>query len=219
MSFDAADFTDHDPNSLQVSWTLNSANTFAVVVKRILTQPYKPSSPSDAVLESAYQKQPILGVSVQYQPATRLEIATGIMVPVMPFHSYSTAAIANNGVVTGNVVQESLTYTVVPLALVNFVMVQGIARKQPVALFASVGTGYNPSTSSVEFGVGPSFSWRSITLSGLADIGRDTQLAGGFTVGETLPVSNPPKPLTTMGWFVKPAVALSVRIPIGGVSK
>ena len=45
-------------------------------------------------------------------------------------------------------------------------------------------------------------------LSGLADIGRDIQLAGCFSVGQSLPASNPPKPLTVTGWFVKPAIAL-----------
>jgi hypothetical protein len=140
-------------------------------------------------------------------------------VPLLPFHSYSAAAVAKNGVVTGNVVQQMLTYTVVPLVLVNTVLKQSIVREQPVAFFATVGVGYNPATSSVEFSVGPSFSWRSIMISCLADIGRDTQLAGGFTVGQALPASNPPKPLTTTVWSVKPAIALSVRIPLGGASK
>ncbi|MGO8718682.1 MAG: hypothetical protein ACLQMO_05625 [Acidobacteriaceae bacterium] len=207
-----------DHNSLQISWTLDYVNETGVVVKRVVTTPYKPASPSDAVL-SPPTKNPLVGVTVQYQSPTLLEFATGIMVPLMPFHSYSTAAVATNGVVTGNVVQETLTYTVVPLALVNIVVNQRNLRKQPVAFFATIGTGYNPTTSSVEFGVGPSFSWRSIMISGLADIDRDTQLAGGFTVGEALPISNPPKPLTTTGWFVKPAIALSVRIPLGGASK
>jgi hypothetical protein len=217
-SFEAAGFDDKDHNSLQMSWTLNYVNTIAVVIKRDLTTPYKPASPSDAVL-SPPSKQAIVGVTVQYQSAPRLEIATGIMVPLMPFHSYSAAAVATNGAVTGNVVQETLTYTVVPLVLVNIVVKQGLAQKQPVAFFTTIGTGYNPATSSVEFGVGPSFSWRSLMFSGLADIGRDTQLAGGFKVGQPLPASNPPKPLTSVGWSVKPAIALSVRIPLGGASK
>ena len=216
--FSLTDFNQKDHNSLQVSWSLNYANVTGDVVKRVVTLPYKPASPEDAVL-SPPSKQPILAVTVQYQQVARLEFATGVIVPTSPFHSYSTAAVAKNGVVTGNVVQETKTYTVVPAALVNFVVKQGIARKQPIAFLGTIATGYNPATSSVEFSVGPSFSWRSIMVSGFADIGRDTQLAGGFTVGQTFPASNPPKPLTTTGWFVKPAVALSVRIPLGGASK
>ena len=36
------------------------------------------------------------------------------MVPTTPYHSYS-AAVATNGTVTGNVVQETTMYTVVPM--------------------------------------------------------------------------------------------------------
>jgi hypothetical protein len=216
--FSITDFNPKDPNSLQANWTLNYTNLTGISVKRVVATPYKPASPADAVL-SPPSKQPVVALSIQYQTVARLEFATGVMVPVRPFHSYSAAAIATNGAVTGSVVQETLTYTVVPLALVNFVIRQGNLRKQPVALFGTIGTGYNPATSSVEFGVGPSFSWKSIMLSGLVDIGRDTQLAGGFTVGQALPASNPPKPLTVTGWFAKPAIALSVRIPLGGSSK
>jgi hypothetical protein len=217
-SFTLGDFNQEDHNSLLVSWSLNYANVTGDMVKRVVTKPYKPAAPEDAVL-SPSSKQPVTAVTVQYQHAARLEFATGLMVPASPFHSYSTAAVAKNGVITGYVIQETKTYTVVPAALVNFVVQQGIARKQPVAFLGTIAIGYNPSTSSVEFGVGPSFSWKSIMISGLADIGRDTQLAGGFTVGQTFPPSNPPKPLTSTGWFVKPAVALSVRIPLGGASK
>jgi hypothetical protein len=203
---------------IQATWNLNAINTGAPVAKRAATTPYKPAQPGDAIL-SPTPKQSVLAVTVQYQSVPRLEFSTGLMVPALPFHSYAVAATASNGAVTGNVVQESKTFTVVPLALVNLTVWQGIAGRQPVAGSLSFGTGYNPATSNVEFGVGGSFSWKSLQFGVLADIGRDLQLAGGFTVGEQLPASNPPKPLTTTTWGVKPAFSLSVRIPITGASK
>jgi hypothetical protein len=138
---------------------------------------------------------------------------------MQPYHSYATAAVASGGVVTGNIVQESLTYTVVPVALANINIKEWDKRQQRVAFIGTMAVGYNPATSAVEFGAGPSFSWRSIVLNGLADFGRDTHLAGGFTVNEVLPVSNPPKPLTNTTWGVKPAAGISIRIPLGGSSK
>jgi hypothetical protein len=219
-SYAAKDISPRDSNTTTESWGLDFQNTLANVVKANAGAPQQAANPL-AVLtnQSASPPPSLMTINVQYEKPPRLEFATGVMVPGRPFHSYSAAALATNGVATGNVVQQTLTYTVVPLALVNIVLRQGNLCKQPVAFFATIGTGYNPATSSVEFGVGPSFSWRSIMISGLADIGRDTQLAGGFTVGEALPASNPPKPLTTIGWFVKPAIALSVRIPLGGGGK
>jgi hypothetical protein len=202
----------------QAVWNLNATNTASVEVKRVAASPYKPAQPTDALLAPP-SKNLVAAVTVQFQSASRIEFSTGIMVPARPFHSYATAAIASNGAVTGNVVQETLTYTVVPLALVNIGIKQGIVRKQPVAGFASIGTGYNPATSSVEFGVGGTFSWKSLQIGVLADIGRDQQLAGGFYVGEQFPASNPPKPLTSTQWSVKPAVSLSVRIPITSIGK
>jgi hypothetical protein len=68
----------------------------------------------------------------------------------------------------------------------------------------------------VEFGVGPSVSFNSFTLSFLADIGRDTNLASGFTVNEPLP-GTATAPGTTTVWSVKPAIGISIRLPFGKV--
>lgn len=217
-AFKLADHLTSPGDWTQATWNLNAINTASVEVKRVITSPYKPAQPTDALV-SAPTKNAIAVVNAQFQSVPRVEFSTGLMVPARPFHSFSTAAVASNGSVTGNVVQESLTYTVVPLALVNFAIKQGNIHRQPVSSFVSFGTGYNPATSTVEFGVGGAFSWKSLQLGVLADIGRDTQLAGGFYVGESLPASNPPKPLTTTVWSVKPAVSLSVRIPITGAGK
>jgi hypothetical protein len=218
QTFPLTDISQGRSDWIQASWNLNATSTAVAVAKRVATTPYKPAQPGDVIVNPT-PKQSVAAVTVQYQSAPRLEFSTGLMVPVRPFHSYAVAATASNGAITGNVVQESQTYTVVPMALVNLSLWQGISRKQPVAAFASIGTGYNPATSTVEFGVGGTFSWRSLQFGALADIGRDQQLAGGFYVGEKFPASNPPKPLTTTVWSVKPAISLSVRIPISGAGK
>lgn len=218
QSFTLKDVSPGGSEWIQASWNLDATNTAAPLAKRVATAPYKAAQAGDVIL-SPSPKQPVTSLTVQYQSAPRLEFSTGLMVPVLPFHSYALAAIASNATISGNVVQDSKTYTVVPLAFVNLSLWQGITQKQPVAAFASIGTGYNPVTSGVEFGVGGTFSWKSLQIGALADIGRDLQLAGGFYVGETFPASNPPKPPTTTVWRVKPAISLSVRIPITGAGK
>ena len=173
-----------------------------------------------AGIGDAPTNQVIATLTVQFQSPPRVEVSTGVMVPLMPYHSYSTAGVASNGVITNYVVQETLTYTVVPVVLVNPLIYEFPARRQRSALFGSAAVGYNPATSAVEFGAGLSFSWGSIVLSFMADIGRDTHLTGGFTVGEKFPpTGNPPKPLTSTFWGVKPAISLSIRLPLGGAGK
>jgi hypothetical protein len=212
------EFPSKDKTYQSQVWVLNYANTLAPVAKKVSAQ----NSTSDAGLGGLADtptKQALVTLTVQFQSPPRVEVSTGLMVPLTPYHSYSVAAVATNGAITSNVVQETRTYTVVPVVLVNVLVKDFSAKQQRAAWFGSVAVGYNPATSSVEFGIGPSFSWRSMVFSGFVDVGRDTHLAGGFTVGQSLPVSNPPKPLTSTVWSVKPAAVLSIRIPLGGASK
>ena len=218
MAFKLKDHPSSSGDWTQATWNLNAVNTASIEIKRVVASPYKPVQPTDPLINPP-TKNAIAAISAQFQSIPRVEFSTGIMVPARPFHSYAIAAVSTGGAVTGNVVEESLTYTVVPIALVDFALKQGNFRRQPVAAFVSLGTGYNPATSTVEFGVGAAFSWKSLQLGFLTDIGRDTQLSGGFYVGESLPASNPPKPLTSTVWSVRPAVSLSVRIPITGAQK
>jgi hypothetical protein len=213
------EFPSKDKTYQSQVWVLNYANKLAPVVKKVSAQSSSSDAGSLGSLADTPTKQALVTLTVQFQSPPRVEVSTGLMVPLTPYHSYSTAAVATNGTITGNVVQETRTYTVVPMVSVNVLVKDFIAKQQRAAWFGSVAVGYNPATSSVEFGVGPSFSWRSIVFSGFVDIGRDTQLAGGFTVGQMFPAGNPPKPLTTTVWSVKPAAVLSIRIPLGGASK
>jgi hypothetical protein len=54
-------------------------------------------------------------------------------------------------------------------------------------------------------------------FSGLVDFGRDTELSGGFSVGQSLGASGSSiKPTTSIVWKAKPAAGISVRIPLPG---
>ena len=65
--------------------------------------------------------------------------------------------------------QQTLTYTVIPVADINFLLGHElIARQQRLAFFATAAVGYCPATSSVAFGVGPSFS----AIGGVEPIGE-----------------------------------------------
>jgi hypothetical protein len=214
------DFQSGNKNDLNEQWTLDYANSLSAKVKSAVADPPKDSNAAalSNLITPPPDKQPVVTVTVLYQTPPRIEVSTGLMVPMLPYHSYASAEAASGGTITGYVVQESKTYTVVPVAQMNIVAKDWVMHQQRAALFGTVAVGYNPATSNVEFGVGPSFSWRSIVLSGLADIGRDTQLAGGFTVGESLGTTSV-TPLTSTIWSVKPAIGISVRIPLGGSSK
>lgn len=215
----ATDPSSRDLNYTTASWSLDYANKLTTPITDAIggTSGAAATAPTAAdILNGAVPSTSLALLSVSFQTQPRLEFATGLMVPVRPFHSYSTVAVASGGTVTGNTIQEMKTYTVVPVALVNIEAWQRLVRQNSVAAFGSIAVGYNPTTSAVEFGVGGIFSWRYMQFGVLADINRDTQLSGGFTVNQPLPVSNAPNPLTTTGWGVKPAISISVRLPLGG---
>jgi hypothetical protein len=210
------DYQSGDKNDLNEKWNLDSVNTLLPKVKSAVADP--PADPDTAALSDLTNppavKQLVVAIQVLYQTPQRIETSAGLMVPMLPYHSYASAAAASGGTITGYVVQESKTYAVVPSVQVNFVAHEWILKQQRAALFGTVAVGYNSATSNVEFGAGPSFSWKTILISGLLDIGRDKKLAGGFTVGESLGTTSV-TPLTSDVWRIKPAVGISVRIPLG----
>jgi len=214
------DMAPRDKNYEIQTWVVNYTNKLGPTAKRVAADTLKSE---DTVLLSGLAdpspKTPLVTITVQFQSPSHFEVSTGLMVPLTPFHSYGKAAVAKNGVVTDNVVQETKTYTVVPTVFVNYLLREWIPNKQRSALFATGGVGYNPTSTSVEFAAGLTYSYRSLAVSFVADIGRDTKLTGGFTVGQSLGTGNAANPPTSMYWSVKPAIAISVRIPLGGSSK
>jgi hypothetical protein len=214
------DLTPAEKNFQTQTWVVDYTNKLTAAAKRVASDSLKSES---AVLLSgladASAKVPLVTITLQFQSQQRVEVSTGLLVPLTPYHSYTKAAVAKNGVVTDNIVQESKTYTVVPIVFVNVLGQEWITRQQRSAWFLTGGVGYNPATSAVEFGAGVTYSYRSVAVSFLADVGRDTKLDGGFTVGQSLGISNAANPLSSTYWTVKPALAISVRIPLGGSSK
>jgi hypothetical protein len=210
-----------DPKDYQTqTWTLDYTNKLLPVAKRVSSDTLKSESAAYlGSLADASTKVSIVTITIQFQSPSRIEVSTGLMVPLAPYHSYAKASVAANGVVTDNVVQETKTYALVPMVLINILAKEWVANTQRSAIFVTGGVGVNTATTTVEFGAGLTYSYRSIAISGLIDIGRDTQLAGGFKVGQSLgPTNAAANPLTSTYWTVKPAVALSVRIPLGGSS-
>ncbi len=213
------DLTPTEKNYETQTWAINYTNKLMPTAKRVAAETFK--SENVALLSGladASPKAPLVILTVQFQSPSRFEVSTGLIVPLTPYHSYAKAAVAKNGVVTDNVVQETKTYTVVPTVFINYLLGERIAKQQRSALFATGGVGYNPTSTSVEFGAGLTYSYRSLAFSFVADIGRDTKLTGGFTVGQSLGTGNAANPPTSTYWSVKPAFAISVRIPLGGSS-
>jgi hypothetical protein len=207
-----------DRNDLNEQWTLNFVNTFAPKILAALSDPTDPFSSSVADLKATPPaKNALLTITALYQTPPHLEVAAGLMIPMRPFHSYASSGVSSSGAITNYVVQETRTYTVVPVAEFNIVLHDFLSHGSRAAFFATIATGYNPTSSAVEFGVGPSFGWKSMLFSGLVDFGRDTELSGGFSVGQSLGASGSSiKPTTSIVWKAKPAAGISVRIPLPG---
>jgi hypothetical protein len=214
-----ADLHPSDRNDQLEVWNLNYTNKLAGVAKRVAGDTYLEPDPALlAGLADAPAKQAVVTLTAQFQSSSRLEVSSGFLVPVTPYHSYTAA---QPYTASAPVVQENKTYTVVPDASFNILLGHELVKhSQRVAFFLTGAVGYTPATSSVAFGLGPSVSWRSIVFSPLADVGRDSELVGGYTVGGPLGTGTTAAtaPQTKNFWDVKFAPGLSVRIPLGGAS-
>jgi phage gp37-like protein len=205
------DTTPGDKNYQSQTWSLDYSNKLLPLAKRVAADPLKSQNAAYVgSLADASDKQSILTLTVQFQSTSRIELSTGLMVPFTPYHSYAKGS-DDMGNAT---VQATTTYAVVPIALINYRVIEWITKQQPSAFFLTGGVGVNSVTTQVEFGAGLTYSYRSLAFSLLADIGRDTNLGGSLTPGGSLGLYTVVP--TTTSWVVKPAAALSVRIPLGG---
>lgn len=218
-NYEIIDHGPDDRNDDTQAWNIDYTNTLAPVAKRVAGATYvAPNTAALTGLGDPPATTTITTVTVQFQPPNRYEISSGLLVPFKAYHSYAAAQSYNS---TTPVVQQNKIFTVIPMADVNILLGhEWVAHQQRMAAFATVGVGYCPATTSVAFGVGPSLSWRSIVFNPMLDIGRDAQLAPGFTVGQPLGSSSnttpAAAPVTSNGWVIYPAMGISVRIPLGG---
>ena len=200
------------------SWALNFTNVLTGIVAQVSQTNY---TALNAQISTSYTqlsaptKTQAMSLTVQSTNKEWVEASAGFVVPWRAYHSYSAAAQASGGSVTGNVVQLKLTHTVVPAAFVNVNLIEFPSRHGSFAVFLSPFVGYNGTTSAVETGIGPTISWKSLALNLMADYASDTYLAGGFTVGQSLGGSNPASPLTTNAYSWRFAPGISIRIPLG----
>lgn len=205
-----------DKNDQNEVWNLNYLNKLSGIAKRVSGDTYiEPDQALLGGLADSPSKQTITPLTAQFLTPNRLEISAGVLVPVTPYHSYTAVQPFSS---TTAVVQENETWAIVPDASFNFLLGHELVKnRQRVAFFLTGAVGYTTTNSTVAFGAGPSISWRSIVVSFLADVGRDTELAGGYTVNHPLP-TGATAPQTKNFWDVKFAPGLSVRIPLGGPS-
>ncbi len=218
--YEVPDGLSADPNDQLETYNLTAENLLSVPAKVFAGAP--PADPLTGLFAKADLTTPptltsLTTVKVQFLTPARFEVSAGVLYPFEPYHSYSVVPTANTATTMTGVIQESKNYTVVPTANISYVLRELMlgAKKQRAAWLASGSIGYNSSTSAVEFGVGPSFSWRAFEFSGMADFGRDTKLTGGYGVNGVIS-STFTAPPTMSYWSVKAAVALTVRLPLGG---
>lgn len=212
--FKIKDLLFKDKNDQQEVFTLNAVNYLTDPVKIFVapaaTDPFSQSL-ADSIVATAPTKTAVSQVTVQYVTQPEMEVTAGVLVPFLPYKSY-TAAAQSAGSAT-LVAQETDTYTIIPTADVNFRLGNDkFAGTKRYGWFGTIAVGYNPATSMVEFGLGPSFALKSMVFSPLADIGRDTELAIGFTKNQPLPGSAT-TPGTNGVWSVKPSFGFSIRLP------
>jgi hypothetical protein len=203
-----------DKNDQGEVFTLNAVNYLTDAVKIFVasaaTDPYSQAL-ADTIVATAPTKTAVMQATVQYVTQPVMEVTAGVFVPFLPYKSY-TAVPQSAGSAT-LVVQETHTFTIIPAVDLNFRLGNDkFVGNKRYGWFGTVAVGYNPNTTMVEFGVGPSFALKSMVFSLLADVGRDTALANGFTKNQPLPGSAI-VPATKGVWSVKPAFGFSIRLP------
>jgi hypothetical protein len=201
----------------QVQFALNAVNDIGTPIVSV---------PSSA------QKKTIVTITVLYADPI-FEASAGVF-----FSALANRSFANQTLVTQNpgapptpgdvVITQGISRpTVVPFAAANFRI--GSTWTYPDdrrgAFYFTAGVGINASSTSGEFGIGPSISWRSLMLTPMLHLGRDLRLTQGEFVGEVwcnqtaahgnVPKcsGSPPAPSSERFWKPTFAVGLSVRVP------
>ena len=218
-SFPITDLLTKDKNDQQEVFTLNAVNYLTDPVKIFIAPPAADQYSqklADSIVATAPTKTAVMQATVQYVTQPEMEVTAGVLVPFLPYKSY-TAVPQSAGSAT-LVVQETHTFTIIPAVDLNFRLGNDkFAGNKRYGWFGTVAVGYNPATTMVEFGVGPSLALKSMVFSFLADVGRDTALASGFTKNQPLPGAAT-APATKGVWSVKPSFGFSIRLPFNSGS-
>jgi hypothetical protein len=202
----------------QVVYSINAVNNVSV--------------PPAAVPATA-QKKSINSITVLYADPI-FEVSAGVFFSTLPNRSFANQTIVTQnpgGVPTqGNVViAETISRpTVEPFVAGNWRLGHDFVwpgrRRGAVYFTAALGINTNSATTA-DVAFGPSISWRSMMISPLYHLGRDTRLTQGEFVGEvwcnasgangSIPKcsGNPPSPTTQRYWTSAFAIGISVRVP------
>ena len=184
------------------------------------------------------QKKSITTISVLYADPI-FEVSTGAFFSTLPNRSFANQTIVtqNPGSIPtqGNVViTQTISHPViVPFVAGNWRLGHDFTYRDSRrgAVYFSGAVGFNPYNTTVEFGVGPSLSWRAVMFSAYYHLGHDVRLTQGEHVGmiwcnavgtSSVPKCNgsPPNPTTEKYWTSAFAFGVSVRIAsvFGGAS-
>jgi hypothetical protein len=223
-SFTISDLDANDKNHITQTWDLDSSNKLGRIAGLVKAEKYGDKiSTLMGSLTDAPTKQTVVEFKIQFVAESRLEISAGILVPFRQYHSFSV--VTPYSVATGSgtcssatlascpVVQESLSTAIIPDVSFNILLGHAfVVHHQRAAWMFTIAPGYNASTTTAAFGIGPSFAYRSLVFSPLAVIDRDVKLTGGYKVNQ--PAGTASAPTTTNAWRVSPSFGISLRIPL-----
>ena len=228
-SFTISDLDSQDKNNVVQTWDLDTANKLGRIAGLVKAEKYGDKiSTLMGSLTDAPTKQAVVEFKIEFMAESHLEISAGILVPFRQYHSFSV--VSPHSVATGSgtcsstapascpVVQQSLSTAIIPDVSFNILLGhEFVVGHQRAAWMFTIAPGYNPSTTTAAFGIGPSFAYRSLVFSPLAVIDRDLRLTGGYQVGQSAGTAT--APTTTNVWRVSPSFGISLRVPLGGGSK
>ena len=222
---DPRDENSKPPRNLGLKKFLGRQVTYAVDSINEISNPA-------ASVQTAAQKKAVVNITVVFGDPI-FEVSSGALFSTLANRSFAnqTDVTQNPGAspTPGNVVisQTIARPTVVLFAAGNWRLGHDfLLHDRRAAFYFTVPVvGVNVNNNAAEFGVGPSFSWRSIMFSAFYDWGHDTRLTQGEFVGEvwcnqstatsTIPKCSgmPPSPSTEKYWRGAVAFGVSVRIP------
>jgi hypothetical protein len=198
----------------QAVFSVNAVNEVAT---------FTPSVPGSSA------KKSVLSITVLYADPI-FEASAGVFFSTLPNRSFANQTkVSGDPPVQGDVIitQTISRPTIVPYAGANWRLMPTFAwpDQRRGAVYLTGAVGLNANNAMVEFGVGPSISWRAVMFSTLYHWGHDVRLTQGEYVGQiwcnqTAAHDNilkcsgsPPAPSTEKYWTGAFGFGVSVRVP------